>query len=132
MARQDATLAIAPPALNEALHLALVAVPGTDGQRVAQREMVSALEQAFDARRQRIIISRSSINWVKWVGLIAVAVVNLVAIAMVHCDNRSAAAAAMGLFGMAVALSVVLIAAHARPFSGQVLVEPRLLQEIVR
>ena len=39
---------------------------------------------------------------------------------------------AMGLFGMAAALSVVLIAAHARPFSGQVSVEPRLLQEIVR
>jgi hypothetical protein len=118
MARQDATLAIAPPAMNEALHLTLAAIPDTDGQRVAQREVVAAMQQILDARRQRIIISRSSINWVKWLGLIAVAIVNLVAIAMVHADNRAAAATAMGLFGAAVALSVVLIAAHARPFTG--------------
>ena len=81
--------------------------------------MVAALEQALDARRQRIIISRSSINGVKWAGLIGVAIVVLIAIAMVHCDNKPAAATAMGLFATAAAISVVLIASHARPFTGK-------------
>ena len=132
MARQGATLAFAPPPLSEALRVSLAATPENDGQRVAQREMVVALEQALDARRQRIIISRSSINGVKWAGLIGVAVVVLIAIAMVHCDNKAAAATAMGLFATAVAISVVLIASHARPFTGQISVGPGILQEVVR
>ena len=81
---------------------------------------------------QHIIISRSSINGVKWAGLISVAIVVLIAIAMVHCDNKPAAATAMGLFAAAVAISVVLIASHARPFTGQISVGPGLLREIVR
>lgn len=101
-----------------------------EGHAVAQREIVAALENAFDARRQRIIISRSGINWVKWTGLIAQAIVTLLAIAMVHSDNR-AAAMAMGLFATAVAISIVLIAAHARPFSGEISVGPAVLQEVL-
>ena len=61
-----------------------------------------------------------------------VAIVVLIAIAMVHCDNTSAAATAMGLFATAVVISVVLIASHARPFTGQISVGPGILREIVR
>ena len=132
MARQGATLALAPAPLSEALRIMLATAPDSEGQRLAQREMVGALEQALDARRQRILISRSSINWVKWAGLVAVAIVNLFAIAIVHCDNKAAAAIAMGLFATAVAISVVLIASHARPFTGQISVGPGLLKEIIR
>jgi len=132
MAGQGATLALAPAPLTEALRLSLSTVFDSEGQRIAQREMAVALEQALDARRQRIIISRSSINWVKWAGLIGVAVVNLLAIAFVHCDNKGAAVIAMGLFATAVAISVVLIASHARPFTGQISVGPGVLQEIIR
>jgi hypothetical protein len=65
MARQDATLAIAPPGLAAALRLTLSLAPQREGQVIAQREMVAAIENALDARRQRIILSSSSINWVK-------------------------------------------------------------------
>ena len=122
---------LALSALTEALSLTLASVPDTDGQRVAQREMVTALQQALDARRQRIIISRSSIDWVKWVGLIAVAVVNLIGIAMVHCDNRAAAALSMGIFATGIAASVLLIAAHSGPFSGEISVGPGLLLQVL-
>jgi len=132
MAQQNATVALAPAPLSEALRLSLATALDGEGERVARREMAAALEQALDARRQRIILSRSSINGVKWAGLIGVAFVNLVAIAIVHCDNRTAAATAMALFAAAVAISVVLIAAHARPFTGQVSVRPDLLQEVIR
>ena len=35
-----------------------------DGQKIAQREIASALQNALDARRQRIIISQSTVNGV--------------------------------------------------------------------
>jgi hypothetical protein len=48
----------------------------------AQRQIVTSLEKALEARRQRIIVSRSSVNWVKWACLHAQAVCTLAAIAI--------------------------------------------------
>jgi len=90
MAKQSASLKIAPPTLAETLRLALSLAPKSEGQIAAQREIVTGLENAMDARRQRIILSRSSVNWVKWTCLFAQAGCTLIAIAMVHCDNRAA------------------------------------------
>src|SRR5436190_3646974 len=70
MARQSATLTLAPPRLSEALQLTLSIGPRGDGQVAAQREIVASLLNALDARRQRIVLSASSINWVKWTVLL--------------------------------------------------------------
>ena len=43
-----------PASLAEALRLALALRPHSEGQKVAQREMVVALETALDARRERV------------------------------------------------------------------------------
>lgn len=55
MARQRATLAMIPAPLAEGLQLALSLTPRGNGQVIAQREIVTALQNALDARRQRII-----------------------------------------------------------------------------
>jgi hypothetical protein len=123
-------LKIAPPALAETLGLALSLAPKSEGQIAAQREIVTGLENAMDARRQRIILSRSSVNWVKWTCLFAQAGCTLIAIAMVHCDNRAAAAIAMGIFATGVAVSVLLIVSHDRPFSGEISVKPDVLLQV--
>jgi len=130
MAKQSASLGIAPPALAETLRLALSLAPKGEGQITAQREIVTGLENAMDARRQRIILSRSSVNWVKWTCLFAQAGCTLIAIAMVHCDNRAAAAIAMGIFATGVAVSVLLIVSHDRPFSGEISVKPDVLLQV--
>jgi hypothetical protein len=49
----------------------------------------------------------------------------------VHCDDRRASFVALGLFATGVAASVLLIAAHDRPFVGQISVKPDLLREII-
>lgn len=131
MARQHATLTISPPALAEALQLTLALTPRSEGQVAAQREMVASLQNALDARRQRIMISQSSINWVKWTALLLQAVCTLLAIAMVHSDNRLTAALAMALFATGVAVSLVLIAAHNRPFTGEISVGPEMLLQVM-
>jgi hypothetical protein len=51
----------------------------------------------------------------------------LVAIAMMHNDNRVSSALAMGLFATGVAVAVLLIASHNRPFTGEISVPPDAL-----
>jgi hypothetical protein len=131
MAARQASLAIAPPKLADALALSLSLTPQRDGQVVAQREMAVALQGALDARRQRIILSRSSINWVKWLVLIAQAGLTLLTIAMVHADNRAASRIILGVFATGVGLAFLLIAAHSRPFTGEVSVRPAVLLQVM-
>jgi hypothetical protein len=131
MAQGTATLRFTPPLLAEALQLSLALTPNTEGQKIAQREIATALETAFDARRQRIIISQSQVNSVKWLCLFVQAAAALFAIAMIHCDNRIASAITVGLFATGVATSVLLIAAHDRPFTGKISVGPGPLLQVM-
>jgi hypothetical protein len=131
MAQNTATLRITPRPLAEALQTTLALSPSNPGQQIAQREIATALESALDARRYRIIISRSQVNWVKWSCLFLQAACALLAIAMVHSDNRLASAITMGLFATGVAASVFLIASHDRPFTGDISVGPEPLLQVI-
>jgi len=92
---------------------------------------VAALNRALDARRQRIIISQSEVGPVKWAAILLQGLCTLIAIAMVHSDNRLACAIAVALFATGIALSSLLIAAYRRPFTGEISVKPELLQQVV-
>jgi hypothetical protein len=130
MAKGDATLSVVPAALDGALRLALALTPRTEGQRTAQREIVASLQDALDARRERIIVSQSSVNWVKWSGMILVAALTLLAIAFVQSDNPLAAAIALWLFASAAACALVIIASQDRPFNGEFRVRPDVLRQV--
>ncbi len=119
------------PHLVEALQRVLAYAPTNDGQRTAQREIASSLQTALDARRQRVVVGQSSVSAVKWAGLLLQALITLIAIAMVHSDNRLTCAIALTLFATGVALSVTLIASHNRPLTGTNSVGPKLLQQVL-
>jgi hypothetical protein len=127
MAQQRTTLAALPAALIEALHDTLTLKPADDSERVAQAEMVKELHTAFDARRQRIVVSEYALGTVKWVAILLQGLCTLVAIAVVHSDNRLARALTLTLFATGIALSVLLIAAYSRPFNS---VGPSLLKQV--
>ena len=93
--------------------------------------IVTDLEAALDARRERILISRSQVGLVKWSCLLVQAICALFAIALVHSDNRLTAAIAMGVFATGVAASVLLIAAYDRPFVGQLAVGSEPLLQVM-
>ncbi len=131
MERHQATLSILPTALIEALHDTLSLKPADDSQRIAQTEMVKALHTAMDARRQRIVVSQSAVGTVKWAAILLQGLCTLVAIAMVHSDNRLACAIAMTLFATGIALSLLLITAYSRPFTGEISVRPDLLKQVI-
>ena len=131
MAQQRATLSTLPAALVEELHDTLNLKAADDSQRAAQPEIVKALHTALDARRQRIVISESTVGGVKWVGILLQGFCTLVAIAMVHSDNRLACAITSTLFATGIAMSVLLIAAYSRPFTGEISVGPELLKQVI-
>jgi len=131
MAGQNASLTVVPKPLASALNLAIGLKPTTIGQQVAQREIVTSLESALDARRQRIILSQSTVNWIRWTAVIALALLTLVGIALVHSDNRRNAAFAMSIFAAAAAVTIVVIATADRPFSGPFRVTPNVLLQVL-
>ena len=130
MAHQSAPLNTTPRQLADALQLVLSLPATASGQQTAQHEITSAIEIALDARRQRIIVSLAEVNFVKWLCVCLQAVCVLVAIAMVHSDNRAAAAIAMGIFATGVAVCELLIVSHDRPFTGEISVKPDVLLQV--
>jgi hypothetical protein len=130
MARQNATLLAASPQMALALQVALRLPADDPGRVVAQREIVTSLEAALDARRQRILISQSSVNSAKWAGVIALGILTLIAIACVHAANRRTAAIAMTLWASAVVVSLLMIGVQDRPFAGPYHVQPTPLFQV--
>ena len=131
MAQGTANLRAIPGVLAEALQATLALNPSHEGQKTAQRDIATAFETAFDARRQRIIISESQVNMLKWACLFMQAFCALAAIAMVHSDNRLASVIALGIFATGVAASTLLILAHDRPFIGEISIKPDPLLQVM-
>jgi hypothetical protein len=131
MARQTSALPPMSEADIEVIDFILSLKPQGEAQVTAQREMVTSLRNAFDARRERLVISRAKINWVKWTVVLVLGTLILVTIALVHSDNRATASIAMGLFATAMAACVVLIASHNEPFTGEISVSPSLLLQVL-
>ena len=131
MARHASTLKVVPWQLAEALQLTLDFKPSSQGQEVAQREMIAKLESALEARRERILISQLSISGIKWACLWVEMICVFVAIALVHANDRGAAVLAMGLFATGAAVCLLLIGVYDRPFDGQFAVRPDPLIQVM-
>src|SRR5262249_20820192 len=131
MADRRASLTMLSSADMDGLQFTLSIVPENPAQTTAQREIVASLQAVLEARRQRIVISEATINWVKWSVVILLAMLIEVTIAMVHCDNRRTVAVSMAIFTTGLIACLVLIASHNRPFTGQISVRPDLLLQVM-
>jgi hypothetical protein len=124
MAQGRAVVAL-PTTLRRALQEA-IALPTVDYSQKAA--LIGALQKALDARRQRIVISQSTVSGVRWLGLCLTGLCVLVAIALVHLDNRRNCGIALALFATGMAASILVVAANSRPFNSAV--SPALLHRI--
>jgi hypothetical protein len=131
MAKRRLTMEKLPTHLIEALKVTLALQPADETQRTVQREIINDLHRALEARRQRIVVSQGSVSVVKWAAILLQGLCALVAIAMVHSDNRLTCAIALSIFATGIAVSVLLIAAYGRPFTGEISVSPDLLQQVI-
>jgi hypothetical protein len=132
MVRHDATLTMTPQYLAQGLKLVLALNPGSPGETIAQREIAAQLENAFEARRERILVSRARVSSFKWACLLVQALCIFVAIRLIHCDKRLTSALALGLFATGVGACLVLIVAYDGPFDGEFAIGPGPLLQVLQ
>jgi hypothetical protein len=132
MAKVQASLQNRPVGLTDAITALLSFATTQPTEQLAQRRALAAFEGAFESRQRRIQLSYLEIAPIQWTVILVLTVLILMTIAMIHIDNRPAMAATMVIFSSAVAVCVVLLMAHDRPFaSGGVTMQPTLFQAIV-
>jgi Protein of unknown function (DUF4239) len=132
MAKGEATLERPPLALTGAMGALLSFTPTGPAQHLAQQRALVALEDALDARRNRILLSGATLGHVQWMVISFLAVLILVTIAMIHVDNSRTAAITLFIFASAVAACLFLLVVYDRPYAGGgISVEPRALEHIM-
>jgi hypothetical protein len=131
MADRRQAISDPPAALHAALDdlLSLNLPPG--GPQLAQQRAVAAIEDALDARRQRILLSQTTLGKTKLLVLVLLAALVLLTIAMMHVDNRGAQILTVVIFATAAAASMLAIFVYDQPFGGRgVSLTPAIFVEV--
>ena len=131
MGRGEANLQAIPAGLTDAMAAILSFAPVQPSQQLAQERALVAIENALEARRDRIRLSQVQIAPIQWLVIVVLTILILVTIAMIHIDNRTAMAATLLIFSTAVALCLVLLMVYDRPFAfGGVTLAPTTFREV--
>jgi len=117
MAKGRAGVQPLPPGLTAALGALLSFAPTTQGQYVAQRRAVIAVEQTLDARRNRIMLSNTAISSIQWLVIAVLVTLIMVTVTMVHIDRTVTVGVNLFIISTAVAACLVLLMVHDRPFA---------------
>ena len=102
----------------------------TEGQRVAQDRLVTAVDQALESRRTRLVLSGSAIDPLRLTALYLVALTTLAAMGAIHADRLRRAGVSLALLATAMALALTLLCAQAAPFAGYFAIVPDLLLQV--
>ena len=70
MAQRRLTMETMPTHLIDARKVALALQPADETQRMVQREIINDVHRALEARRQRIVVSQTSVSVVKWAAIL--------------------------------------------------------------
>jgi len=132
MASGRANLQSIAVGLAEAMTELLSFTPVQANQQLAQQRALVAIEQALEARRNRVLLSQAEIAPIQWIVIIVLAVLILITLAMVLIENRIAMAITMFIYSTAFAFCLVLLMAYDRPFGvGGFSVQPTVLRDIM-
>ncbi|GBU19129.1 MULTISPECIES: DUF4239 domain-containing protein [Methylobacterium] len=112
----------ASPKAAEALALLLqaVVVPsvGADAGAASQTALLDLVLRLRAARSDRLSLAQSNSDETKWLALVILASLTLLALALVHIESPRAQVTAMTVFSIAMTSTLGLIALHERPFDG--------------
>jgi len=122
-----------PEMLAKAMLHILDYSPQTQGQQIAQEQIVVALNVATTARLDRILLSESAISPLQWQVILVISVLILITICMVHLDRPFTTMANLFIFSSAVATCLILITVNDRPFAeGGIQLTPHAYEELAR
>jgi hypothetical protein len=118
--------------LREAMAILLSFTPVQSNQQLAQQRALVAIEQALEARRNRVLLSQAEIAPIQWIVIIGLAVLILITLAMVLIQERLAMAITMFIYSTGIAVCLVLLMVYDRPFGvGGFIVQPTVLRDIM-
>jgi Protein of unknown function (DUF4239) len=118
--------------LREAMTILLSFTPVQSNQQLAQQRALVAIEQALEARRNRVLLSKAEIAPIQWIVIISLAVLILITLTMVLIQERLAMAITMFIYSTGIALCLVLLMVYDRPFGvGGFIVQPTVLRDIM-
>jgi Protein of unknown function (DUF4239) len=90
----------------------------------AQELMLRKMSEISDERDQRIALSQTHVNPLKWLGMGFLGLLTLISVAIVHLDRPRAAFAAMLLFALAAAPTAAIVLVQGNPFQPPANVSP--------
>jgi hypothetical protein len=106
--------------------------PAQSNQQLAQQRALVAIEQALEARRNRVLLSQADIATIQWIVIIGLAVLILITLAMVLIEERLAMAITMFIYSTGIAGCLVLLMVYDRPFgTGGFVIQPTVLRDIM-
>lgn len=112
----------------------LVADPaiGRDAGQALQNNMLAATIRASTSRSERLALNADRSRDFKWVSVLILSVLTLIAIALVHLEHARAQAATLGLFTIAVVIALGMIAIQEHPFDGPLRVSQAPLEAAMK
>ncbi|HLO77224.1 MAG TPA: DUF4239 domain-containing protein [Magnetospirillum sp.] len=124
------------PETSEALAALLEVLSAADVAKGLQATShAQVLEQAIHvrgAREQRMALSQTHVNPLKWLGMAFLGLVTMVSIAMVYVDQPKAELLAVMLFAAAAAPTAAIVLVQGNPYLEPSAVKPAPLAELVR
>lgn len=117
----------AAAALDQVLKAAVRANRGA-----LDRTIVDAALKVRSARGERLALSLTFTDDIKWLTILILGLMTQVAIAVVHLDNWRAQAAALAIFSAAAVSTLSLVAFFEGPFEPPFFVGPKPIQEVLQ
>ncbi|MEI6560237.1 MAG: hypothetical protein WCO00_17705 [Rhodospirillaceae bacterium] len=84
--------------------------------RTSHSYLIGQVDKVKEAHSQRVILSRTHINPLKWLGMAILGLVTMISIVMVHVDQIKAELVAVLLFAFAATPTAVIVLVQGNPF----------------
>ncbi len=97
-----------------------------------QELLLRKMSEISDERDQRIALSRTHVNPLKWLGMGFLGLLTLISVAIVHLDRPRAAFAAMLIFALAAAPTAAIVLVQGNPFQPPSNVTPEPIMQAIR
>ena len=110
--------------------LASTSVAAAAGDNV-QEVMLRKMSEISDERDQRIALSQTHVNPLKWFGMGFLGLLTLVSVASVHLDRPRAAFSAMLIFSLAAAPTAAIVLVQGNPFQPPANVTPEPIVNVI-
>lgn len=105
---------------------------GTTAGSAVQSALLNATVRVGTARSERVALASDRTNDLKWMMVLLLGVMTLIAIGVVHLQRRNAQLAALVIFATSTVITLGLIGLQERPFAGPLSISPAPLQTLLK